>query len=420
VHPRGLCVFPLFAAITNVSPSRPFLLRTRFPAAYARREPCPSRIRAPTVTAIFLATNGKELFWPIVGLGAGLYLFYRGFHMLQRKRLIENTPTSKIRSASLGLVEISGLATGPYTMPAPITAVSCYYARTIGWQWKQQGKNKQWVKFADESRHVPFYLDDNTGRMLIDPRGAEMDIHCDFKEEYNNSSLFSTSKDVPLAVSSFLARHGISGDRKVKIEEYCIKPKNALFVLGTLTENPGLNVSATPTYGSPGQHTFTLKLPGAISPEAAAAMESMPGVSISKTLNLGFADGTIPKQVIRLSSSSTSENSGDLTQQGKIAAAMMKAGITNPAAWQAAGLEYPPRVPTVEGQTAATAPAQGFDLTPNAVLMKGTKDSTFFISWRSQREVVKSLSWKSVLMIWCGPLLTIVSLSILAAQLGWL
>jgi E3 Ubiquitin ligase len=373
------------------------------------------------LTSIFLATNAKQLLGPIAGACAGVYLFYRGFRMLQRKRLIENTPTSKIRSASLGLVEISGLAAGPHTMPAPITAVPCYYARTVGWQWKQEGKNKKWVKFADENRHVPFYLDDNTGRMLIDPRGAEMDIHCDFKEEYNNSSLFSTSKEVPLTISSFLARHGISGDRQVKIEEYCIKPKNALYVLGTLTENPGLNVGPTPVSGSPAdQHTFTLKMQGAISPEVAAAMESMPGVSVSKTLNFGFGDSTINTEVIRLSSSGASDNSGDLTQQGRIAAAMMKAGITNPAAWKAAGLEYPPKLSTTEGETTTAAPTEGFDLSPNAVLMKGRKDRTFFISWRSQHEVVKSLGWKSVLMIWCGPLVTIVSLYILTAQLGWL
>jgi hypothetical protein len=34
--------------------------------------------------------------------------------------------------------------------------------------------------------------------------------------------------------------------------------------------------------------------------------------------------------------------------------------------------------------------------------------------------VLNTLNWKSVLMIWGGPLLTIVSLYILAAQLGWL
>ena len=48
------------------------------------------------------------------GVAGGSYLFYRGFSLLQRKRLILNTPQSKIRSASMGLVEISGVAAGPY------------------------------------------------------------------------------------------------------------------------------------------------------------------------------------------------------------------------------------------------------------------------------------------------------------------
>src|SRR5439155_21115869 len=136
--------------------------------------------------------------------------------------------------------------------------------------------------------------------------------------------------------------------------------------------------------------------------------------------HLGFAGGSIPPPGIRRTPPTSTQNSGELTEQGRTPAAMMKAGITDPAAWAAAALEYPPRVSTVEAQPTAAAPAQGFDLTPNAVLMKDTKDPTFFISWRSQREVVKSLGWKSVLMIWCGPLLSIGSLYILAAQLGWL
>src|SRR5438034_2747637 len=90
--------------------------------------------------------------------------------MLQRKRLILNTPSSKVRSAAMGLVEINGLATGPYTMPAPISAVPCYYYRTMAWRWERRGKSSEWVKVADESLHVPFYLDDNTGRVLVDPR----------------------------------------------------------------------------------------------------------------------------------------------------------------------------------------------------------------------------------------------------------
>jgi hypothetical protein len=36
-----------------------------------------------------------------VAIVGGLYLFIRGFGLLARKRLVLNTPSSKIRSASL-------------------------------------------------------------------------------------------------------------------------------------------------------------------------------------------------------------------------------------------------------------------------------------------------------------------------------
>src|SRR6266702_7830880 len=102
--------------------------------------------------AMLLSSRPEDLLvFAAVGAIAGVYWFVKGFRLLQRKRLILNTPTSKIRSASMGLVEVNGLAVGPYTMPAPITGVSCYYYRTMAWQLKQAGKNTKWQKVADES-----------------------------------------------------------------------------------------------------------------------------------------------------------------------------------------------------------------------------------------------------------------------------
>lgn len=49
----------------------------------------------------------------LLGVYAGIYVFLRGFRMLQHKRLVLNTPLSKIRSASMGLVEVSGMPKGP-------------------------------------------------------------------------------------------------------------------------------------------------------------------------------------------------------------------------------------------------------------------------------------------------------------------
>jgi len=52
------------------------------------------------------------------------------------------------------------------------------------------------------------------------------------------------------------------------------------------------------------------------------------------------------------------------------------------------------------------------------MLMRGTHNPAFFISWQSQREVVRSLGWKSAAMIWGGPALTLVCVYFLSAQLG--
>src|SRR5437773_2830252 len=173
----------------------------------------------PYSTALLVSAHGDPTIYAAVGVGIGVYLFYRGFQMLCRKRLILNTPTSKIRSAAMGLVEVNGLAVGPYIMNAPITGLPCYYHRSMAWQLKQSGKNKEWQKVADESRHLLFFLDDNTGRVLVNPQGAEMDIHRDFHEEYS-TSFFSSNADVPANVSTFLMRHGVSTDTKTKVEEY--------------------------------------------------------------------------------------------------------------------------------------------------------------------------------------------------------
>ena len=149
----------------------------------------------------------------------------------------------------MGMVELSGLAVGPYTMVAPITARPCYYYRTFVWECKQSGKNKQWVKVAAECMHVPFFLDDNTGKVMVDPRGADLDLHRDFQQEFCDS-FFTTKEEAPPNVRSFLSRHGISTTNKIKVEEFCIKPKNALFLLGTLDENPGLELTPEPIHDS--------------------------------------------------------------------------------------------------------------------------------------------------------------------------
>src|SRR5215467_10451162 len=129
-----------------------------------------------------------------IGAAAGLYWLVKGFRLLRRKSRILNTPTSTVQSAAMGLVEISGLATSPYVMLSPLDRTECYYYRSFAWQLQQQSGRGEWVKVAEETLNVAFYIDDNTGKILVDPRGAQIELHCDLQQEYHHSLSSSGSQ----------------------------------------------------------------------------------------------------------------------------------------------------------------------------------------------------------------------------------
>jgi len=73
----------------------------------------------------------QPLFWAALGIVVGPFLFFRGFRLLQHKRLIMDIPRSTIRGAALGPVEISGKAVGPYTLVSPLSKRDCLYYRVV-------------------------------------------------------------------------------------------------------------------------------------------------------------------------------------------------------------------------------------------------------------------------------------------------
>jgi hypothetical protein len=387
---------------------------------------------------LFRSAPGPAIVICVLGLCAGIYGFYQGFCLLQQRRIILDTPVSKIRSASLGLVELSGLAVGPRTLIAPITARQCYYYRTLVWELKQEGKNKKWVKVASECMFVPFFLDDNTGKILIDPRGAELDLHRDFQQEFCDS-FFTLKEPVPDSVRILLSRHGVNTSNRIKVEEFCIKPKNALFVLGTLAETPGLELDDQPIHdddyntltfgkslwaGSNDSEAFHFSLPlgstafsseelsmgqrlfGGVSRREAVQQNSTDQSSLHETILTSAAT----PHVIRLSSTTASTEVAQMTQREKVAAAFLKAGIVNPEAWAAAGINDPAVSHEATSVDSATAnSAAEFETHPRTFLTKG-KNPNFLISWRSQRDVANSLGWKCMLLIWGSPAIALISL----------
>ena len=334
-----------------------------------------------------------------LAIAGGLYFFVVGFRLLAHKHRLQATPTSDIGSAALGPVEIHGMATGPNTMPAPITGKPCFLYHTTVWQLregKRAGKKEEWEKIADETLHLPFFLHDSTGQLLVEPLGADLSLDHDFREEFAPKEV-----DVPPRVSVFLSRHGIVPSRRLRIDERLIESEDALFIAGTLTENPGIQVRPVS--------------PGRDSPN-----------NCGRNPAFSNSDQRSAPQIIQLSSGPAPSSTRDMSQQAKIAAALNRAGIIKPEAWSAAGIPYNPAAieenPAPAPNHEASSQKQptwetNFNLNPPMVLMKGGNNPAFVISHRSQKEFVDALAWKSFGMVCGGTAITLLGIYVLLTQM---
>lgn len=164
------------------------------------------------------------LVWGPAGALVGTYLFFHGFSLLKRKRLLLDTPRSTIRAAALGPVEISGQATGPYTLVSPLSTSDCYYYRLV--TTVLQGSRK---KTCSIEECAPLFLNDGTGNVMLDPHGAEIQF---------SASASLDAGSLPDYLRHFLTQHGVHADLVAAVEEFCIRPGDQIVVFGTLQENP--------------------------------------------------------------------------------------------------------------------------------------------------------------------------------------
>ena len=93
-------------------------------------------------------------------------------------RLIEDTPTSRIRSAAQGYVELTGRVRPlPETQNlAPLTKRPCVWWRYRISKKVESGRNRRqtWQTVASGRSSIPFLLDDGTGECIVKPDGAEV------------------------------------------------------------------------------------------------------------------------------------------------------------------------------------------------------------------------------------------------------
>jgi len=108
-------------------------------------------------------------------LGAGLIVL--GFVALRRKRLLENIPPSRIRSVAMGFAELVGRAKKRTPLSAPYSGIPCVYYRYTMEEEREGGRGgRKWVTVEHGASPDYFYLEDETGTLLVDPDGAETEL----------------------------------------------------------------------------------------------------------------------------------------------------------------------------------------------------------------------------------------------------
>jgi hypothetical protein len=172
-------------------------------------------------------------FWAIMALGAGPILLWRSFRDLRLRRLVQNTPTARIRSMPMGLVEISGEAVPRSELAAPFSGRPCAY-----WQVDISTRTRRnaWTVVHRNASGHPFFLRDETGVALVSPQGATVRLNYQIEEECLGVSL-------PEVYAQYLHDQHLAGSAlwrlgAMRFRERLLEAGQRVYVLGTAQPRP--------------------------------------------------------------------------------------------------------------------------------------------------------------------------------------
>lgn len=131
----------------------------------------------PSLLCILAASNsGHPYLFFFVLFAVGLILFIVGFRKFRELRLLTDTPLVPVRSMPMGLVHVFGKATGEDRLTSPLTRTVCFYYKVKVEKRVKRDNKEEWQHYSDETAEREFYLEDATGRVLVNPKNAKLDV----------------------------------------------------------------------------------------------------------------------------------------------------------------------------------------------------------------------------------------------------
>ena len=147
---------------------------------------------------------------------------YGSLSCLRSARIIEDTPTSKIRSAHQGYVELIGFAKTGHgdLLLSGLSQVPCLWFRYNIERYESSGKNSSWRSVERKTSDQPFMLNDGTGDCIVYPDRA--DVSTLRKKTWKGSQRHPRSN---------ISKHSLFGSRYRYTEEI-LCADDLLYVIG--------------------------------------------------------------------------------------------------------------------------------------------------------------------------------------------
>lgn len=172
--------------------------------------------------------------------GLGIWMIYHGFNEYRVSRLIRDTGTETVRAAAVGRTELEGTAEPVGgSLARPFTDGDCLYAHyNIQEEREDSDGDTSWATLDQDTWVTEFYLDDGTGRILVEPLvSAKFEI----SDEHTTRITVREGQSEPPEVAEFLEQ-GTDVDpttrRRRKYVEKVLPPGETVYVLGGAEMRP--------------------------------------------------------------------------------------------------------------------------------------------------------------------------------------
>ena len=177
--------------------------------------------------------TAQFILWATLQLAAAGYALYLAYRNFKKSRLIEDMPTSLIRSASQGFTELIGIGK-PYGehLNSPLSATPCLWWYYSIEQYKSSGKSSSWVRLESGSSEQAFNIDDSSGLCLVMPEGADLTARHNKKWQGRLRHPLGGAGKKSTSTLGRLLSTNIGFGKRYRYTERMIKEHDPLYILG--------------------------------------------------------------------------------------------------------------------------------------------------------------------------------------------